>query len=372
MNTKISDHQLFSLAAICTIGTTLLSVASGTAALANRDAWISAIISPVIGLGFIWTYYYLGKLYPGKTLIEIFNSAFGKWLGWIISAYFVIFVCCLDAAQLMFYTGDFAQMEYMTETPIFAFRLLLTLAIGIGMLYGLEAIARSTEVFVITITVLIGLAILMSLPNIKPENLLPVLEKGIAPPLKGALYLSSYMTWPFVILLMIYPASTNHTKKTRNALFLGYIFGSVMSFVCTIMSIMVLGSKITAQSQFPIYLLAKEINLGIINRIEGITALSWLLSSFTKTLLYFYAGTIGFCQLFKIKDYRKIVFPLGLVILVFSGVVYPDAAYEAKWDTTTWIPFIGTFGAILPIIIIVITKIKKKMDLLISTQDQME
>ena len=203
--------------------------------------------------------------------------------------------------------------------------------------------------------------------DFNPENLLPIFEKGIAPSLKGSLYLSSYMTWPFVILLMIYPSSTDNTKQSRNCLFFGYLLGSVMSFICTIMSIMVLGSKITAQAQYPIYLLAKEIDIGIIDRIEGITAFSWMLSSFTKTLLYLYAGTIGLCQLFKINDYRRIVFPLVLVILVFSGIVYPDAAYQAKWDTTTWIPFIATFGAILPILILIITKIKKRIDSSIST-----
>lgn len=358
MITKISDHQLFALAANFTIGTTVISVSSNIAALAKQDAWISAIITPLIGLPFLWLYSYLGKLYPNKTLIDMLKSAFGEWAGWITSAFFVVFVCFLDAEQVIFYIGSFIKTEYMTETPLLALNLLLAIALVMGMLYGLEAIARSAEVFVVVVTGLMLLAIVLSFKNASPENLLPIFEKGIVPTLKGSLVLSSYMTWPFIILLMIYPSSTEHTIKTRNSLFLGYLLGAGVNFVCTIMSIMVLGSSITARSDYPTYLMAKEISVGIITRIEAIVSFSWILTEFVRVLLYFYAGTIGLCQLFKVKNHKRIVIPLGLVILIYSVIVYPDAAYKAKWDSTTWIPFIATFGAILPLLILIIKKMK--------------
>lgn len=370
--TKLSNNQLFALVANFTIGTTVISVSSSVAALAKQDAWISALIATIIGLPFIWMYYYLGKSYPDKTLIDILKSVFGEWAGWIISAFFVIFVCFLDAEQVTFYIGNFVQTEYMTETPLYALNLLLAIGLVIGLLYGLEAIARSSEAFAVLVTVLMLVAMVLSLKNVNPENLLPIFEKGIAPAFKGSLVLSSYMTWPFIILLMIYPSSTDCTVKTRNSLFLGYLLCAAVNFICTIMSIMVLGSAITARSDYPTYLMAKEISVGIITRIEAIVSFSWIVTEFVRVLLYFYAGTIGLCQLFKIKNHKRIILPLGLVILIFSGVVYPDAAYLTKWDTTTWIPFIATFGAILPILILIISKIKKRTDSSISTPDQLE
>ncbi|MDR3625574.1 MAG: endospore germination permease [Ignavibacteriaceae bacterium] len=356
--TKISNHQLFALVANFTLGTTVISISSNVVSLAHQDAWISALISIAIGIPFIWMYYYIGKLYPGKSLIDILNAAFGKWAGWILSAIFVVFVCYLDTAQVIFYVGNFIRNEYMTETPLYALNLLLAIGIVIGMLYGLEAIARAAEGFIVIVSVLIIFSLLLNMKNIEPLNLLPIFEKGIVPILKGAFSLSSYMTWPLVILLMIVPTSTDNTIKTRNSLFAGYLWGATINFLCTIMSLMVLGSTITARSEYPAYMMAKEISVGIIDRIEGIISFSWLVTEFIRILLYFYAGTLGLAQLFRIKDYKKLIMPLGLVMLMYSGVVYPNAAYQAKWDTTTWVPFIATFGVILPILILIIKKFK--------------
>lgn len=358
--TKVSNHQIFALAANCTIGTTLISVASGVASFAKQDAWIAALIAPVLGLPFIWIYYKLGKLFPGKTLIEMFNMAFGKWVGWIVSAFFILFVCFLDVEQLLFYIGDFMSTEYMTETPLYAFNLLLAFSMAIALLYGLETIARSAEVFAFVAVSLITLIFVLNLTNVNVEYLLPVFENGLAPILKGSLHLSSYLTWPFVILLMIYPASSDNSKKTRNALFAGYILGAVISLIATLMSILVLGSAMTAKSQYPIYIMAKQIDIGVIERIEGVISFSWILTAFIKTLLYFYAGIVGISQLFKIEQHKRLILPLTLVILIFSGIVYPDSSYETKWDSTTWIPFIGTFGAILPSLMLIIAKYKKR------------
>lgn len=369
MKTKVSNHQLFALAANFAIGDTIIASSSSVAALANQDAWIAALITPVIGLPFIWLYCYMGKLYSGKTLIDMIESAFGKWFGWIISAVFVASICLLSAGQVVSYIGNFMQSEYMTETPLYALNLLLIVAIVVAMFYGLEAIARSAEVFVVLVIALMMFAVMLNLKNINYENLFPILEEGIVPVLKGTLSSSAFLTWPFIILLMVYPSCTEQTSKTRKSLFLGFLLGAVLNFVCTIMAIMVLGSTITARSLYPIYLMAKEINVGVITRIEGAVSFSWILTEFIRTILYFYAGTIGLCQLFKIKNHKRLIWPLGLVTLIYSGVVYPTALYQAKWDTTTWVVSILAFGVVLPILILAVTKMKTRLGSSINTQD---
>ena len=198
----------------------------------------------------------------------------------------------------------------------------------------------------------------MDIPNIKIENLLPIFEEGVTPALKGVFHLSSYMTWPLIVLLFIYPININDTLKARHSLFFGYLFGAGINFICTTMSIMVLGAAITAKSNYPTYLLAKEIDVGTISRIEGIVAGAWILSEFIKTILYYYAGVIGLSQLLGLNDYKRMVLPLSLVMLVVSGIVYPDIAYQSTWDNIIWIPFITTFGAVLPIVLLLVSKIQ--------------
>ncbi|MCX7614578.1 MAG: endospore germination permease [Clostridiales bacterium] len=359
MNTiKLSDHQVFALAGNFTMGTAIIAVTATVADYAKQDAWIVALLAPVVGLPLIWVYHYLMKLHPGKTLIEVYYAVFGKVIGWILAAYFVIFVCLLSAPNIIFYIGNFVQTQYMTETPLYALHFVFVICLMVGLLYGLEAIARSSEISIFIVSGLIIFAMLMNLPNINPKNLLPVLEEGFTPIIKASIQLASNITWPCIIFTMFYPLNTVNTNKTRNSLFIGYTWGTIINFICIIMSVLVLGSTITARSQYPTYLMAKEISIGIISRVEAIISFSWIVTETVRVTFYFYAAVIGITRLLGLSDYKKIVLPLGLVSLVFSGVTYPDTIYPGIYDTTMWVAMIGVYGVVLPILMLIITKIK--------------
>jgi spore germination protein KB len=123
---------------------------------------------------------------------------------------------------------------------------------------------------------------------------------------------------------------------------------------------MVLGTTITADSQFPVYILAKEINVGVVfTRLEFIVAGVWITTLLAKSIFYFYAGTISLSGLLGLKDHKNIVMPIGLIVLVLSGVVFPDVIYQADWDTYVWPPFSMTYGILLPVLMLVVFYVKK-------------
>jgi len=355
---KINNHQVFSLVADYTLGTTILSVISGVAEYAAQDAWIVALITPFMGFPFLLLYFYMAKLFPGKTLVEILQDVFGKWLGGVLSAYIVFLVCFLNVSQIVFYIGNFMRTEYMTETPLYAFNTFLVIAIVVGLMYGLECIARTSEIFFYIINFLVLLVIILDIPNIKFENLFPVAENGMVPILKGCLYLNSYMAWPLIIFMMFCPLNVADIQKNRKSFYHGYFWASFLNFLCTIMSIMILGAAITAQTNYPTYLISQEINVSVITRVEGVVTFSWMCTEFIKVSVYFYAGLVGLKQLFGLNDYKKLIIPISLVLLIFSGVVYPNAQYQNRWDSTVWSLVIGSIATVFPISIIVVKKIK--------------
>jgi spore germination protein KB len=288
-----------------------------------------------------------------------FPVAFSFSLGNFIAVAFV-FICLLDVPQVTWYVGNFITTQYLTEIPMYVINAVTIITLTIALLYGIEAIARSAEIFIYIMSFMIILTLVMVCPNADVRNILPVLEKGMTPVLKGSILLSSYTTWPIIVLNMVYPLHTGNIKSPYKPLLLGYLWASAIIFICNIMSILVLGSNVAAQEQFPTYMLAKEINLGtIFTRFEAIIAGAWIISLFFKAALYFYGAVMGISQVLGLKDYKKIVLPLGLISIVFSDIVYPNGNYEAQWDSTTWIVWIATFAVILPMVILSITAIKK-------------
>lgn len=358
---RITSHQLIALTANYACGTSIIIVSAGLAGIAKQDAWICAILTPSFGLFFIWMYNYIAVLYPGKSYVDIIYAVFGKIFGSFISAVFVFF-CLLDVPQITWYVGNFITTQSLVNTPIYAINTIILIALVMGLLYGIEAIAHASEIFAYVVTFMLILGLMMVSPNAKVENLLPVFEKGVTPVLKGAILLSSYTTWPLIIFNMIYPLNVKNMNGARKSLFIGYLWGSFIIFMCNGMSILVLGSDTAANLAFPTYVLAKEINVGVVfTRMEAIISAAWIITLFFKALLYFYGGVIGISQLLGLKDYKRIVLPLGLIFVVFSNVVYPNSTYEAEWDSTTWVLWIGTFAVVLPIIILIISIIKNKM-----------
>lgn len=356
---KISSHQLRSLVAIYTCGTTILVGPTHLAKIAKQDTWIVSIVATVIGLLFIWINTYLGSLYPEKTYVEIICTVFGKWIGGVVAAGFIFF-SFLAVPQTVANIYYFIAAHLLPSTPPYAIDALFLIVVVIALLYGLEAIARSAEVSVFIISIMFIAEILLVSKSAQTNNLLPILEKGIGPVFKSSLYLLSDTVWPLIVINMIFPMNIINIKEAKKSIFAGYLWGSFLVFLSTIMSVLVLGSTITAEVRHPTYLLAKEINVGIIiTRIEGIFVWVWIVTIFFQTIMYFHATLIGFSQLTGLKDYRKLVLPFALVILMLSDVVYPDYIYLIKYDTTTWIPYVFTFGVILPILLLIFTRIKK-------------
>jgi spore germination protein KB len=358
--TKITGHQLYSLTANGSFGGFITVIASAMAVIAKQDAWISALLTPVIGMPVVWIYWYLGSQYPELTFVEIMKKIFGRWIGTVAAASYV-FLCLNIACHLPWYVANFVTTQALPETPQYVISLVFVTAVVIAVLYGIETIARASEIFIRFVLVLAVLTTLLVSPNIKFENLQPVLENGMIPIFKGSYVLSCFTVFPVITMMMIYPANTEKIQEAKKSLFKGLLWAGFITFITILMSTLILGSKITASSQYPTYLLAKEIRLGtIFTRLESIVAYTWTITQFMIGLLFFYAGTTGLSQLIGLKDHKRIVMPLGLITLVMSGVVFPDVIYQASW-VNVWLPYITTHGLILPLLLLLVHLIKKRM-----------
>lgn len=358
---QITNHQLFSLTANAAIGGPIIVIPALVTGIAKQDAWIAALLAITFGSLLIWIIGFLGSQYPHMTFIGIIKEILGKWIGTIVAASFV-FLCLTIACHLPWYIGNFVTTQAMSETPIYAINSLFVITVIIAALYGIEAIARASEVFIFIVSILFFAAIILVSPNARIENLQPVFEKGIIPILSGSIILSSVYTFHLIILMMIYPNNIDNISGARKSLFKGYFWASLIIFITILMSTLILGSTITAKSQYPMYLLAKEINVGtIFTRLEFLISTLWVITLFMIGTLFFYAGVTGLSELLGLKDHKSIVIPLAPTILVMSGVVFPDVIYQANWIQIVWTPYIITHGLILPVLLLLVFLIKKSI-----------
>lgn len=360
MDTKITSHQLFTFSALSILGGSLLVVSSSVTAVAKQDAWISALVAMAAGLLMMCLYCYLGSRYKGVTLIGIPQKIFGKWIGKIVAAGYVLYMFT-TAYGVPWWIGNFGT-HTMHETPVPVIIMPYAIAMVIGVYYGIEAIARASELFYIFVTILFVGSIILVLPNATPEYITPILDNGILPILKGSFALAPIIIFVGIVMLMIYTNNTEDIKSGWKAIMKGYLWCSTVVLITILVSVLVLGSAVVAKSSFPTVLLFREINVGtVLTRFEYAISIMWTITEFMVGILFFYTCIKGLSELIGLRDHKKIAAPMGLFILSLSWSVDPSSIEQADWNAFGFNPHSTLFGFILPVLMLIVYIVKKRL-----------
>lgn len=360
-NIVISNNQLTILTSVFVVGASPLIIPNMVASMAGKDSWLSVIIAAVAGLSVVWINTYLAGSYPDKTFVEISEQLMGKWLGGFVALALII-IELLAGTDVIWYVGDFFTTTYMTGASNYTVNVLFIAVLAIALLCGLETIARAREVlFILVFTLFITVAILL-IPKCKMENLFPIMENGAIPAVKGIFPILNNAVFPLISLNMIFTINVKNIKAAKKSIFKGYLFGMFEIFIGMIVCILVVGANITADLRYSLFTVTKEIDVGtIFSQIEAFILIVWLVVSFFAAVIYIYAGIFGLSQVLKLKDYKKIVLPVLLIVAVYSGIVYKNVPYQLNWDTLIRTPAAIAFGLVLPFAILVLSLIRRKV-----------
>jgi len=359
-NGKISVRQFIILVIMITIGDSILVLPTIPALHAKQDAWISGMIALAAGLPIVFMLGTFGKLYPGVTLVQCNEKILGKWFGTAASVLF-LFYCVINTAIMVREIGDFMTTQIMPETPIQSIHILFLGIMIIAVRLGLETFARAGEIFFPWFILLfLTLALFLS-PQVEIKKMLPIYEEGIKPIIQGSLTFISFPFMELAAFLMVTPY-VNQVKERRRGLMIGAVLGWLVLITVMFLCILVLGDDFTARNIYPSYSLAKKISVGrFIERIEAILAIMWILTTFFKTTLYFYAVNLGMAQLLKLKEYRMLTLPSAMLIAVLTLVVSPNITYYSWVVERYWTYFDITFCVLLPLTLLGVYPFRKKI-----------
>ncbi|MFJ5769830.1 endospore germination permease [Psychrobacillus sp. NPDC093180] len=357
---KINSYQFLVLVTLFTIGTSILLGPSPLAAEAKQDAWIAALLGTGIGLLIVWLFTIIGFWFPDLTYIQLNEILFGKWIGKALSFLFICMML-LYTTTLLYHSGSFLTTHMIPNTPMVATNILMAAILIMAVRLGLETIARSAEIFFVVFFLLFFFLVIFISREIEFENLEPIFEGNIKTIAESSLILVIVSAVNAVSLLMIFPAFINEPKKAKKSFILGSLIGGLVVSIITILCIFVLGSDTTARQIYPSYGLAKRINIGdFVTRIEAFMAALWIIGLYTKMVLYFYASVYGLAQILNLKDYRPLTYPLGMIVVVLSLVIFPNVVYQQEFERITGLYFSVSIGLLIPLIMVVVYAIRKK------------
>jgi spore germination protein KB len=358
---RIGVHQFTILTILFTIGSSILIAPSGLALEAKQDAWIASAVGLLGGIVMVILYNCITFRFPRTTLVKYSQDVLGKWLGSLVAFLYFGYFFILSALVLR-NIGDFMTTQVLPNTPVQYIHIVFLGVIIMGLRNGLETFTRTAEIFLPWVIFFFLIMVLLLPPKFQVGHLLPIFGSGIKPIVRASIPVFSTPYMELVVFLMFFPY-VNNSPKARKAFLVGTFIGGVMLITISLLSILVLGADLTARHMYPSYSLAKKISIGsFLERLEVIMAGIWFITIYFKLAICFYASTMTFAELFKLKEARSLYLPFGIILIVLSIIVYPDAAYYIYFGSKIDFPYSLPFAILFPLFILVVAIIRKKKE----------
>ncbi|PQP83471.1 spore gernimation protein [Paenibacillus sp. PCH8] len=350
---RLTIRQLAILTFITMIGDMILLYPTMMAYSSRQDAWICSLLSQPIGLFIMWLMYKLHRTYPTLSLIEICPKLLGKWIGSVLAVAY-LFYFLMGASICIREVGDFMTTQIYLQTPIRAIIILFVMAMTWGMLKGLSTIGRSAEVLVPFVVFGLLFLIICLLPQTELSRLKPFLNTPVFSIMDGSIRGAASSFGELIILSMIIPYVA-HSSHLRRDMMLSTLLGGAMLTSLVLIALLVLGPTLTQHDIYISYILAQKINIGnFFQRMEALTAITWLLSTYFKSLLYVFGFVVGTAQLFRLKDYKPLILPSMMLFFAMSILISPNIIFYTITILYAWFDWDFTVSIVLPLFLLLV------------------
>jgi len=299
---------------------TLFPKTAGTAAA------LSAGFSAILAFVMIFLIVAVFLRIPRINILDVAESAFGV-LGRKIFALLILLYLFTSAIVTL---GEFSELTKLISfptAPIAFCALFFTIAATVGVFGGFSAISRLHRLFVPATALVLFVIVISTLWNADFSNLFPVLGRGAESVFgKG---ISGIIMHTDILLLFLITPSDKRSHKSKNTVLVPVLFG-LFTVVAVIFAFTVrIPYPVSAEGQFPIYLLLKEIHYGrFFQRIDAILLIVATLCG----MLYLAFNLFFFTDILKsdfgVSDARPCILPVALTIFFSSaGVKFIPAEF---------------------------------------------
>lgn len=354
----ISSKQAVCILIIFIMGSTLLV---GTGVEAKNDVWISILIGITMAIPMVLIYARILSLFKGMDLYDIVQIIFGKIIGKIIILLYSWYAFHLGSLILRNF-GEFINTVAMPETPILVPIFFLGILCIMIVRDGVEVLGRSARYFITGIIIMILIVGLLALPELNFHYIKPVLYNGFKPVIKGAFTAFSF---PFAetVLLTTVLFALQPKKSAYKVYIYGLLFGGVVVLYISVRNIFILSADVVGIQYFASHVAVSRIRIGdFIQRIEVTVAIVFVICAVIKASVCLYAAGKGVSKIFGLKDYRIIVFQIGLLMIYFSYIVYDNIMEMEYWAFKVYSYYAFPFQVILPVIILIAAEIRTRKD----------
>lgn len=355
---KISAFQMAIMMNPTILATAILLVPGITARHANQDLWLSPIWAFIVGLFVVYIAYQLNKLYPKESIIEYSRQILGKYLGIILGFIYIIFYLHVNGIIVREYS-EFVIGTFLTQTPIIVVTGSMVIVCALAVYGGIEVIGRVSQIIVPVVLLLYFLIIFMLIKDLDYMQILPIMEDGISPSFMGSVTPQGWFS-EFILITFLLPFLTDREKGLKWGI--ASVISVMVILVLANLTTYMLFGKLTGALTYPVMVAVRYISIAdFLEHLEAIVMAIWVAGTFIKISVFYYVIVLGMAQCLMLSDYRPIVLPVGLLLVIFSTWSAPNLSELSHFLGTSLPFYLLFFQFAIPLMLLFIALLRKKL-----------
>ncbi|WP_430787615.1 GerAB/ArcD/ProY family transporter [Virgibacillus flavescens] len=355
---KITPNQLFFVVLQTQIGVGILSLPYSLYVVAKQDSWISLIIAGIFIQVFIFVIWKLGTRFPERTVFEICDILLGKFLGKIISVFYICYFIAVSSLILVLFSL-LIRIWILPQTPFWIVILLMVVTGVYIVLSDLRVIARFFTVVSVFYLVLLFLMIAVLFNGFNYTYIFPIGGAGILAIVKGARE-GLLALLGFEILLVLFPyvqgGSIKKLKKISIANIVIFLFYLFIVVVCLLLFS-------PAELKFipePVLYALKTLDFKVLSRLDLLFLSIWVISVATSYMMYLFLANHGVQKITK-KKWKYSAYFIGLISFTVSMIPGENLLIIQQYSKiVTQSGFVFAMG--LPVILLLISLLFRKKE----------
>lgn len=346
--------------AVCTL---TLFVVSGIPVLtgytvAERNVWLAYLIAFLAALPLYLIYARLSELYCDKTFFEITAEIFGKTVGKIIAAVYVLY-CINIAAMSLRNVSEFAGTVSLDKTPRFFIVAVCSFVCFYVASRGLRAVTKFAVLFLPILLAAFVVFFICSANIYNVGNLEPLTVDSFS-----ALFENSYVCFVFpvaevVVLLNLMPSVKKKKGETKKIFIFALLISAALVLAVSVSNVLSLGVPTMTKLYYPTYAAISLIEIGVVRRLEVVASALFFTAGILKSTLSLSLAREGVEKVFAVKKYPKGV----LLLLSVTVAAVAEFLYPSVIELVGFLKFYVHYAAVLqllPVIFWIIAEIKNK------------
>lgn len=335
---RIGPLHLFAWVTLFELGT---AVVIPVGIEAKQDAWIVILLGCLIGVAFFaGVSGMLYKLYPNLPLTAYMRRIIGPVPGWLLGFAYLLYFIYIASRDVRDFVDLLSAAAY-DVTPMFALAVFMLIAVSYTIYLGIEVFGRTAFLFFLICCGLFLLIVVLAVFSQMSDSrrMLPVLGEGWHPVMK-ALFPTS-ITFPYgeMIVMTMFLPYLNRTFKAVPICSGAIVFSAIMLCIVTFVNISVLGIEIASRATFPLFTSLSRLRLAeFIQRLDAIVLFLLIITSFFKIGTFMFASILAASDLFRVKNYRTLITPIGLIIL-FTTLTVSGSLTEHLQEGLKIVPY---------------------------------